>query len=119
MKNRKQQLIAHVLDLMSPDSRPDADQALQLWFMNIRESGGMRLTRSGFDALTELNFEHWPIVVDDVKTRLKLPQLLGLDRKMQNPYYIDYRKRRLIFFGSRDAMMLTLCGDVNGFLRTL
>ena len=104
---------------MDPALAPDPEQALQLWFMNIRPSGGMRLTSLGFDTLIKCEFEHWPVEVDRLKVRLKPPQLLGLDRKMQSPYYIDYRKKRLVFFGSKDAMMMTLCGDVDSFLRTL
>lgn len=120
MPTPKQQLVAGILELLDSETGAlDADQALQIWFMNIKPTGGMRLTLLGFQTLTELEFECWPIRIDDIKDQLKLPQLLALDRKLQNPYYVDYRKRRLVLFGSRDAMMLTLCSDVDGFLRTL
>lgn len=120
MRTPKQQLVARVLELLDPETNTlDADQALKTWFMNIKPYGGMRLTTEGLHVMTELEFEHWPVRIDDIKNRLKLPQLLALDRKLQNPYYINSRKQCLLLFGSRDAMLLTLLGDLDDFIRKL
>jgi hypothetical protein len=43
--------------------------------------------------------------------------LLELDRKMQYPYFIDYKNKRMIMFSSRDAMMATLYGDLATWLK--
>ena len=41
--------------------------------------------------------------------------LLGLDRKLQFPYY--YGRKRLSFFGSQEAMMANLTGDLELWLK--
>ncbi len=43
--------------------------------------------------------------------------ILELDRKLQWPYYIDTKKRQIIFFSSREAMLATLYGDLGSFLK--
>lgn len=119
MKYVKQQLVSKIIALMEPGVAPTVKQAINLWFMNIRPSGGMRLTDCGYNVLTDMEFEFWPVEVPDLKNQIKPPQLLALDRKIQIPYYIDYRHKRLVFFGSKDAMLMTLLGDLNDFIKKL
>ena len=40
--------------------------------------------------------------------------ILGLDRKLNFPYY--YGRKRLSFFGSQEAMMANLTGDLEQWL---
>jgi hypothetical protein len=45
--------------------------------------------------------------------------MLKLDRKLQMPYYIEVKKKipiNIIFFGSREAMLARLYGNLNKFL---
>jgi hypothetical protein len=42
--------------------------------------------------------------------------LLALDRKLTFPYYIDHKKKQLVMFSSREAMLATLYGDLKQFL---
>jgi hypothetical protein len=45
--------------------------------------------------------------------------VLKLDRRLQMPYYIEVKKKipiNVVFFGSREAMMAKLYGDLNKFL---
>ena len=119
MESIKQQLVSKIIALMEPTVAPTVKQAINLWFMNIRPNGGMRLTDYGYDTLIRMEFEFWPVEVPDLKNQIKPPQLLALDRKIQIPYYIDYRQKRLVFFGSKDAMLMTLLGDLNDFIKKI
>jgi hypothetical protein len=45
--------------------------------------------------------------------------MLALDRKIQMPYYISATKgipKKIVFFGSREAVMINLYGDLQKFL---
>ena len=98
---------------------PDAghltvDDAVRHWYRNIRSTGGFRLTELGYQALIQAGIQSW-------QTNIRLQDLtragiLALDRQMQWPYYIDTRGRRMIMFGSSEAMMITLYGDVRRYL---
>jgi hypothetical protein len=85
------------------------EQAWHTWWMNPRKRSGFRLSRAGFTVMTEiLELEHWRIDVP----RLSLNNILELDQKLETPYYIDQKARDLVLFGSRDAVMANLHGDV-------
>jgi hypothetical protein len=49
--------------------------------------------------------------------------ILDLDRKLAWPYYLDFnarkKRRRIIFFGSREAMMAAMYGDLEQWLASL
>ena len=80
----------------------------------------MRLTQEGFDVLAkQLNIECYEF---DVPTKNKLTQrtILELDRRLQMPYYIKRQSQgvcKLVFFGSREAVLANLYGDLNQFLQ--
>lgn len=95
------------------------DQAMTTWWQNIRPNGGLRLTDRGYQAFDFLELE---------KYRFELPEqfltaknLLALDQYMQWPYHIANRgrQRHLTMFGSREAMMATLLGDLEQFVISL
>jgi len=112
--NRRRDITQIIIDLMDPDDREDLDQALRTWYRNIRAGGGFRLTDIGHQALQRAGIQSWRL---DIKFRdITRAGILALDRQMKWPYYIDTRNRRLIMFGSSEAMMLTLYGDVNRYL---
>ena len=65
-----------------------------------------------------MDIESWTVDLDPGKFNRNL--ILLLDRKLQAPYYIEIEKkvaRRLIMFSSREAMMATLYGDLQTFLK--
>lgn len=113
MVNRRHELTARVLEITGANTMT-VDQAVSTWYQNIRSSGGYRLTESGYAAFMMANMTNWqvPIKPKEINKRA----LLDLDRKLDWPYYIDRRDRRLVMFSSRDAMMATLYGDIQAWL---
>ena len=90
---------------------------MNTWYYNLRSQGGFRLTNLGYLVLKSAAVNHWNI---DINPRdLTKSNLLALDRRLQWPYYIDTRHRRLVLFSSRDAMMATLYGDITAWLASL
>ena len=89
-----------------------------LWWHNLRNNGGMRLTVVGYEVFcNDLKIENWcfPIEEHELNTRL----ILALDRKLQNPYYIRFNKKRaleIVFFDSREAVLATLYGNIKKFI---
>lgn len=95
----------------------DLDEAMRTWYYNLRSTGGFRLTTVGYQALCMASVNSWSV---DVNFRdLNKPALLTLDRRLQWPYYIDTRRKKLVLFSSRDAVMATLYGDVKSWLASL
>jgi hypothetical protein len=116
-KTYKENLTRQLIQSIDFDNSCSVDQALKTWWRNIRPNGGMRLTDEGYRALTWADFEHWTVPVDDPKTTMTKKMLLLLDRKLKYPYYIDIKKKHLVLFGSQEAMLATLYGDLAQFLR--
>jgi len=102
-----------------PDA-PTVDDAMRSWWQNIRDDGGLRLTYEGFyvfENLLELSSYSF-----DLPEKLLTPKnLIALDRRMTCPYYmINNRKlNKLIMFGSKEAMMAVLHGDMQRFITSL
>ena len=102
-----------------PDA-PPLDEAMRTWWQNIQDDGGLRLTYEGFyvfENLLELSSYTF-----DLPEKLLTPKnLLALDRRMTCPYYmVNNRKHnKLVMFGSKEAMMATLHGDMQRFITSL
>lgn len=114
MANNKREITQRLLDIV-PDGTINLDQALRVWYMNIRDTGGLRLTAIGYTVLKTLDIESWSMDLDIKKINKKT--VLALDRKLQWPYYIDVKKKSIIFFSSREAMLANLYGDLGSFLK--
>jgi hypothetical protein len=113
MPNKRE--LTETLVALLPDSVPiSLDRALKTWYMNLRARGGLRLTDCGYLAYQMLEIESWTVGLD-VK-HLNKPCLLALDRKLTFPYYIDTRKKQLVMFSSKEAMLATLYVDLKHFL---
>lgn len=111
--NRRHELTARVLALCH-NSDLSIEEAIKAWYQNFRSTGGYRLNETGYRTFQAVGIENWqvPVQLRDLNKRA----LLDLDRKLDWPYYIDRRGRRLIMFSSRDAMMATLYGDIQAWL---
>lgn len=95
----------------------DLDEAMNTWYYNLRPQGGFRLTTLGYQALNVAAMNSWSV---DINPRdLTKSNLLMLDRKLRWPYYIDARRKKLVLFSSRDAVMATLYGDVKAWITSL
>ena len=102
-----------------PDGHEEtADRAMKLWWYNIRKEGGLRLTDIGYFVLKNmLEIESYNMDIDIEKFDRQM--LLDLDRKLQMPYYIVVKKKlpiTIVMFGSREAMLARLYGNLDKFL---
>lgn len=92
------------------------------WWANIRRNGGMRLTDLGYEIMHDvLHLESWELDLSDQdKTIFTKRLIVDLDRKLQWPYYIDIsvkrKRKRIVFFGSREAMMAIMYGNLKKWL---
>jgi hypothetical protein len=108
------ELIQHLAD---PYKITEAE-ALALWWFNLRRSGGLRLTKLGYETfINHLELEHYNYNVEPFTINSKM--VIALDRKLQQPWFIITHKqmpKTLVFFGSKEAMMANLYGDLKKFL---
>lgn len=115
----KKKLTEALVQQLDPDWSITAKKAMHTWWFNLRSAGGMRLTKCGYHAFTEeLDLENYAYNVTD-PTDFTQQMILDMDRKLQMPYYIDTVKgipKRVIFFGSKEAMVTNLYGDLKKFL---
>lgn len=125
MQNRKLEIITRLMPQIPESLQQSPDQAMVSWWANIRRDGGMRLTDNGYRIMHDiLKLESWQLDLADVEHQIFTKRLiLDLDRKLEWPYYIEVsmkkRRRRIVFFGSREAMMATMYGDLAQWLGSL
>ena len=108
-----------LLDQLTWEFTPTLDEALKDWWKNPDKDAGLRLTAEGFFVFNSLNIEHYEF---DVPASMPaIPgRLLTLDRKLTCPYYIFLGKKpKLLLFGSKEATMYSLYGDIDKFLKGL
>jgi hypothetical protein len=96
----------------------DIDTAMKTWWYNIRATGGLRLTELGYFTFKKvMDLESYAMEINwETFDRMTV---LKLDRRLQMPYYIEVKKKipmNVVFFGSREAMLARLYGDLNKFL---
>ena len=115
----KRKLTEELINLLPEEQQISVSTAMGLWWFNIRRKGGMRLTALGHQAFVEyLDLEHHAYTIDN-PLLITQQTILKLDRKMQMPYYIQATKgipKRIIFFGSKEAVMVNLYRDLQQFL---
>ena len=94
-------------------------QALDAWWRDARYKNCLRLSSEGYNAFESLgivgyNFELSP----GVPARSRV--LLILSRKLTCPYYINVGKKpSLTLFGSKEATLYSLYGDIDRFVIAL
>jgi hypothetical protein len=115
----KKKLTEDLIKLLSDEDSVGMSFAMAAWWFNIRRHGGMRLTGIGYRTFTEdLDLENYAYPIDD-PLLFNQRTILKLDRKMQTPYYIHAVKgipKRIVFFGSKEAVMVNLYGNLQQFL---
>ena len=115
----KKKLTEDLIALLPEEHAIDLKTTVHTWWFNIRSNGGMRLTAIGYDTFVkQLNLEHYSYDIDNPML-FNQQTILKLDRKMQMPYYIHAVKgipKKIIFFGSREAVMVNLYGNLQQFL---
>jgi hypothetical protein len=125
MHERKLEIIQRLIPQVPMEYQQSTESAMKTWWANIRRDGGMRLTDLGYEIMHDvLKLESWELDLSD-KERVIFTKrvILDLDRKLEWPYYIDVnvkrKRRRIVFFGSREAMMATMYGDLQKWLASL
>ena len=115
----KRRLTEELVGLLPADLAESTESAMLTWWYNIRASGGMRLTDTGFRRLSQdLGLTYYDYAIDD-PAQFNQQTVLKLDKKMQTPYYIHAVKRipkSISFFGSREAVALNLYRNLAQFL---
>lgn len=115
MKNPKVDITQKIL-VQTGDTN-SLEHALVSWWQNIRADGGYRLTSQGFDVFDN-QFDSYQIELKNTKN-ITPKILLYLDKKIDYPYYIDRRKKVIHLFGSKEAMMVLLYGDIVTYLEKI
>ena len=102
-----------------PDNQTTLELAMQDWWQDIRPNGGLRLSVYGFDVFNQLEVSRYEFEVPS-SMPAKPNQLITLNNKLTCPYYIrPGKKPKLILFGSQEAIMMSLYGDIEKFIRGL
>lgn len=118
MRN-KRQLTEQLVKQLDPDVNYTVKTAMSTWWFNLRKNGGMRLTALGYSVFVrDLDLEHYEYTITDPVT-FTHDTILKMDRKLQTPYYIHAVKgipRKIVFFGSREAVVANLYGSLEQFL---
>lgn len=114
----KQKLTETLVNQLDPELGITVDDAYNTWWHNLRSRGGMRLTRAGYEAFTQLlKLEHYDYNLEPFDLNSKL--IVAMDRRLQQPYYIVTKKMmpvQIVFFGSKEAMMANLYGNIKKFI---
>lgn len=107
----KRVIVKKILELLGiPTDLDHLNQYIQKIWMNPRETGGFRLTETGYDIFKKkLEIESHVLKLDTENTR-SLATLLNLDRYLPCPYYI-INIRTLEIFGEREAILFALHGN--------
>ena len=130
MPNRKLDIVQRLLVDIPDALREPEQQAMKTWWANIRPQGGLRLTQHGYHIMHDvLQLESWQMDLSGMdpshpsRSQMTKKIILDLDRKLAWPYYLDFnlrkKRRRIVFFGSREAMMATMYGDLNQWLDSI
>jgi hypothetical protein len=108
-----------LLTQLPEDERPSEEDALSAWWQDIRPEGGLRLSSEGCVIFNRLGISKYEFDVP-AHTPSRADVLLVLNKKLECPYYFVLGKKpRLVFFGSKEAMMYSLYGDITKFVNGL
>lgn len=117
----KKRLTETLVGQLDGNNQLSVKQAMHTWWFNIRNQGGLRLTGIGYTVFCDcLDLEYYKFEITDPKEFTQRVMLM-LDKKLQMPYYIEITKgipKRVIFFGSKEAVMVNLYGNLTKFLKS-
>jgi len=116
-KNQKSDITSQLIQLLPEQESCDYKKAMNTWWQNVRKTGGLRLTDSGYRIFKNvLEFDTWSVDISNNKEKVNQRILIELDRTLEWPYYLDKKTRQIHFFSSREATLATLYGDVHEWL---
>jgi len=115
----KIKLTQKLISQLPEERRISVETAKVSWWHNVRPTGGLRLTSTGWSALAnDLDLEFYEYKIKD-PVAFNQHMILALDRKLQMPYYIVATKgipKAVVFFDSKEAVLVNLYGDLEKFL---
>lgn len=108
-----------LLSQLAEQDRVPEYQALEAWWRDIRYETCLRLSAEGYSVFNDLSISGYEFELQpNILTRANI--LLILSRKLTCPYYIHIGKKPcLILFGSKEATMYSLYGDIIRFVKAL
>jgi hypothetical protein len=108
-----------LLSQLPEQDRVSENQALGNWWRDVRNETCLRLSAEGYSVFKTLGISGYNFEIPPgVPSRASI--LLILSRKLTCPYYIHIGKTpSLILFGSQEATMYSLYGDINRFVTAL
>jgi hypothetical protein len=115
----KKKLTQELVELLPEEQRISPASAFTAWWYNLRSTGGLRLTTLGYITFVDyLDLTQYEFRIDDTH-EFNLRTVIALDRQLELPYYIVIKKGiplSVIFFGSKEAMLVNLYGNLQKFL---
>ena len=111
----RHEVVRRILELRH--SNLDPHETERVWFCDLRQQGGWRLTLAGRAALEMAGIQHWtvPLAPKILDRRL----ILEMNNRIEWPYFISGRPPQLWLFSDRDAVMAQLYGDIGAWVKSL
>lgn len=108
--------IYHQLGEHAPET---VEVAMTTWWQDHRGQSGFRLSDIGYVAFVTAGIQSYEFELRD--QQIRPVTFVTLNRKMQSPYYLVIQRRgsRIIMFGSHEATMFALYGNIDRFVRAL
>ena len=108
-----------ILEQVPEQARIEFDYAMQAWWQDIRPDSGLRLTYAGFKAFKQVGIVGYEFAVP-ATVLAKPKQLIALNKKLTCPYYLSIGKDpKVVLFGSKEATVYSLFGDITKFVNML
>ena len=111
--------------LNQADHQITFDEAMQKWWMTMRNETGLRLTEMG-----DLSFRFADIAFYDYDFDIRLDDgwhnfILNMNKKIKCPYYVGLNKSKDVkqpyirLYDSKIAVMVSLYGNINDYLKSV
>jgi hypothetical protein len=111
--------------LNQADHQITFDEAMQKWWMTMRNETGLRLTEMG-----DLSFRFADIAFYDYDFDIRLDDgwhnfILTMNKKIKCPYYVGLNKSKDVkqpyirLYDSKIAVMVSLYGNINDYLKSV
>lgn len=109
-----------ILKFLPEHLRMSDEDGLRTFWQDPRPDSGFRLTFAGYQALKHIHIDHYTFDVAPPIVITKPSLLLTLNKKLTSPYFIAAGKSPcIVFFGSKEATLYSLYGDINKFASSL
>lgn len=108
-----------VIELLDDCNAYSLDAARLSWWQDSRGQGGMRLTDAGHKHFSRAGLEYWQF--DLTPGGWPKPRhLLVLNNHLTAPYFLKIGKKAMLaFYGSKEATMFALYGNIDSFVQAL